>query len=178
MIGKFNNIIVVIFVLVISACAAIIPTEHLITKDQLTSTMQKHFPLHRERGMFSITLDVPQLNLDTSLNRIGMAGHFSAHAAILKFEGDFTFSSQLKYDPETRAVFLNGVNLDSLNLNHGNAIPAIVRTEINRMLNEYAANNPAYRFKPDELVVLGVKVAVEDIGVVPGGVLLKLRTVH
>jgi hypothetical protein len=63
-------------------------------------------------------------------------------------------------------------------LKQGNAIPAIVRTEINRMLNVYAENNPVYQFKPDELVVLGVKVEVDDIVVVPDGILLKLRTVH
>jgi hypothetical protein len=42
----------------------------------------------------------------------------------------------------------------------------------------YAANNPVYRFKPDELVVLGVKVEVWDIEIVAEGVLLKLRPMH
>src|ERR1035438_5054200 len=98
MIGKFKNIIVVLIVLVLSACAQIVPTEFLITKDQMTSSMQKQFPLHRESGLFSITVDAPQLNLLPSQNRIGMTGHFSAHAAMFELEGDFSFSSQLKYD--------------------------------------------------------------------------------
>lgn len=164
--------------LALSACAAIIPTEHLIPKDQLVSTMQKKFPLHREKSLFSITIDLPQLILKPGTNRIGMNGHFTARAAILEIAGDFAFSSTFQYNPEQRAVFLQGASLDSLHLKQGNNIPEILRSEINRMLNEYAANNPVYRFKPDELVVLGVKVEVEGIGVVPEGVLLKLRAMH
>ena len=178
MIFHFKKYFLFIVVLALSACAAIIPNEHLIPKDQIVSTMQKHFPLHRDKGIFSITVDVPQLNLNAGQNRIGMTAHFSAHAAVLEIEGDFTFSSQLKYNPEQRAVYLQGVSLDSLSLRHGKGIPEIVRTEVNNMLNEYAANNPVYQFRPGELVVLGVKVEVADIGVVPDGVLLKLRTMH
>jgi hypothetical protein len=104
-----------------------------------------------------------------------MTGLFSIHAAVLEIARDLTIASQLKYVSESRAVYLDRVILDSLNLKHGITISEIVRTEINRMLNDYAANNPVYRFKSDELVALGVKVEVEGIGVVPDGVLLNLR---
>jgi len=160
------------------ACAVIIPKEHLIPKDQLVSSMQRQFPLHREKGIFSITIDAPALKLIPDQNRLGMTGHFSAHAAVLEIDGNFTVSGQLKYNPDQRAVYMKKASLDSLNLKHGVTIPEIIRTEVNRMLNDYAANNPVYRFKSDELVVLGVKVDVEDIGVMPEGVLLKLRTLN
>jgi len=176
--GKFKNIIVVIIVLVFSACAQIVPTEYLITKDQLTNSMQKQFPLHRESGLFSITVDSPQLNLNPGQNRFGMTGHFSAHAAIFEIEGDFAFSSQLKYDSTQRAVYLDRVSLDSLHLEHSNSAPEIVRAEVNRMLNEFAANTPLFQLKPDEMVVLGVKVDVDKISVVPEGILLKLHIMH
>ena len=178
MIGKFEKIIIVLIVLVFGACSAIVPTEYLITKDQLTNSMQKQFPLHRESGLFSITVDAPQLNLNPGQNRFGMTGHFSAHAAIFEIEGDFAFSSQLKYVPEQRTVYLDGVSLDSLHLKHSNSAPEIVKAEVNRMLNEFATNTPLYQFKPDELVVLGVKVDVDKISVVPDGILLKLRIMH
>jgi hypothetical protein len=175
---KLFKLSVVVFVLVLSACAVIIPKEHLISKDQLTKTMQKQFPLHREKGVFSISIDEPQLNLKSGQNRLGMASHFTVHATMLEIEGDFAFSSKLHYDRDQRAVFLQGVSLDSFYLKQGKNIPEIFRSEIGKILNEYAAKNPVYRFKTDELVMFGVKVEVVDITVVPNGILLELRTLH
>jgi hypothetical protein len=178
MILQFKKLFVLIFVLVLCACAAIIPKEHLIPNDQLTSTMEKHFPLLREKGLIKVTIDEPELKLKPNQNRLGMNGHFTAHASVLEVEGNFTLSGRLQYNPKQRAVYLQDASLDSLHLKQGISIPEMLRTEINRMLNEYAANNPVYRFKPDELVVLGVKVEVWDIEIVAEGVLLKLRPMH
>jgi hypothetical protein len=177
MIGIYKKLFVVIIALVLSACASLIPREHLIPKDQLVSTMKKQFPLHRGKGLFSITIDEPQLNLNPSQNRLGLSGHFTAHASLLEIDGNFTFSGKPQYHPEQRAVYFHGMSLDLLQINQG-GMPELLRTEISHILNDYAASNPVYRLKPDELVVLGVKVEVEDIGVVSEGVLLKLRAMH
>ena len=95
---------------------------------------------------------------------------------MVDIEGDFTASSQLRYDPAQRAVFLQAASLDALNLRKGNNFAEMLRPYISRILNDYAAKHPLYRFKPDELVVLGVKVEVDGIVVTADGVMLKLRT--
>jgi hypothetical protein len=174
----FQRIIAVVLVLALASCAALIPKEHLIPKEQLVSTMQKQFPLHWDKGggLLSITMDVPQLVLLPVTNRIGMNGHFLAHAALVDIEGDFTASSQLRYDPAQRAVFLQAASLDTLKFKRGNNFVEMLRPQISRVLSDYAAKQPLYRFKPDELVVLGVKVEVEGIVVTADGVMLKLRT--
>jgi len=176
--GMFKKFVAATCVLALTSCAALIPKEHLIPKAQLVSTMQKQFPLHWDKGggLLSITMDVPQLVLLPVPNRVGMNGHFQAHAALVDIEGDFTASSQLRYDPAQRGGFLQAASLDALNLRKGNNFAEMLRPYISRILNDYAAKHPLYRFKPDELVVLGVKVEVDGIVVTADGVMLKLRT--
>ncbi len=159
----------------LSACAALVPKEHLIPKEQLAATMQKQFPLLWEKGPLRIALVSPQLTLNPAQNRLAVNAHFTAHAALVDIEGDFSSSGALRYDPTRRAVFLQGVSLDALRLKHGNGFAEMLRPEIGRMLNSYAASHPIYRFRPDELVVLGVKVDVGAIGVVPEGLMLSLH---
>jgi hypothetical protein len=174
----FQRLIASALVVGLASCAALIPKEHLIPKEQLVSTMQKQFPLHWDKGsgLLSITMEVPQLVLLPTPNRVGMNGHFLAHAALIDIEGDFTASSQLRYDPAQRAVFLQAASLDAVRLKKGNNFAEMLRPQISRVLSDYAAKQPIYRFKPDELVVLGVKVEVEGIVVTADGVMLKLRT--
>lgn len=175
---KFKHLLPVIVSLVLISCAAILPKEHLIPKAQLVETMQKQFPLHWDKGVLNITVAQPQLNLLPGQNRISMNGHFLAHAALVDIEGDFTGSSKLRYDPAQRAVYLQATNLDALTLKRGNNFAEMLRPQISRLLNDYAAGHPVYRFKPDELVVLGMKVDVGDIGVVADGVMLQLHAVQ
>jgi hypothetical protein len=165
-------------VLVLTSCAALIPKEHLIPKEELVSTVEKQFPLNWDKGggLLSIRLDAPQPVLLPAKNRIAMNIHFLAHAALVDIEGDFTGSSQLRYDPAQRAVFLQAASLDALHLKQGNNFSDMLRPQLSRLLGDYAAKHPLYRFKPDELVVLGVKVDVAGITVTSDGVMLTLRT--
>jgi hypothetical protein len=57
----------------------------------------------------------------------------------------------------------------------GNRYTEMLRIEIGRILKDYALGHPIYRFKPDELEVLGVQVEVAGMSVVPEGIMLKLR---
>jgi len=173
----FQKLLVAAFMFALTCCAAIIPREHVISTEKLTTTLQQQFPFHWEKagGLLKITIDEPVLTLNPAMNRVGVNGHFLAHATLLDIEGNFTSSSLLQYDPKQRAVFLQGVSLDSLHLKQGNQLAGMLRQEINRLLNKYAVNHPVYRFKPDELAILGIKVDVESIAVVPNGIMLHLR---
>ena len=175
MLQRYKKTLLIASAFALSACAALVPKEHLIPKQQLVDTMHKQFPLRWEKGLFSISLESPQLALNAAQNRLAMNAHFTAHVALVDIDGDFSSSSALRYDPKQRAVFLQGVSLDSLKLKRGNGFADVLRPEIGRMMNSYAASHPIYRFKPDELVVLGVKVDVGGISVVPEGLMLSLH---
>jgi hypothetical protein len=160
------------------SCAAIVPSEHLIPKAQLASTMQKQFPLHWEKagGLLSITIAQAQLDMSPTQNRIGLNGHYTAHAALFDIDEDFSSSSMLQYDSRQRAIFLQDISLDSFRLKQqGNRYTEMLRIEIGRILKDYALGHPIYRFKPDELKMLGVQVEVAGMSVVPEGIMLKLR---
>lgn len=143
--------------------------------------MQKQFPLHWEKagGLLGITISQPQLTLNPAQNRLGISGRFVAHAAMIDIDGDFASSSSLQYDAKQRAVFLQGANLDSLRLEQrGNRFTEMLRSEISRILKDYASSHPVYRFKPDELTVLGVQVDVGGVAVVPEGIMLSLHAMQ
>lgn len=177
----FRSVLTAAALLALSSCAAIIPKEHLIPEDRLVGTMQQQFPLRWEKagGLLGITISQPQLTLNPAQNRLGISGRFVAHAVMIDVGGDFSSSSSLRYDQKQRAVFLQGANLDSLRLEQqGNRYTEMLRTEISRILKDYASSHPVYRFKPDELTVLGVQVEVGGISVVPEGLMLSLHAVQ
>ncbi|MDD2775079.1 MAG: hypothetical protein PHU06_03900 [Gallionella sp.] len=59
----------------------------------------------------------------------------------------------------------------------GKIFDAQLRPEISRLLNSYATKYPIYRFKPEELEVLRVKVDVDTICVEQEGIRLKLKAI-
>ena len=166
-----------LLLLAASACilTACIPKTYHIPKEQLDDALQKHFPLQRENGPLSVTIAAPRLSLISEENRVGIDSGFSAKAAKLEFEGQFQFTSGLRYDPEQRAMFLKEARIDSLQTKNGKALPDVVRSLINRMVADAILKYPVYRFRPSELVVLGTEIEVEAIEVVTDGILLKLR---
>jgi hypothetical protein len=175
-----NLILLAAITCILASCATFIPREYLIPKDRMVEELQKHSPLHREKGtgVFSITVTAPRLSLIPEQNRVGIDSEFSAKASKLGFEGHFQFTSGLRYDAEQRAVFLKEARIDSLQTKNGNDLPEAVRSLINRMLSDSRMKNPVYRFRPSELVVLGTEIEVEAIEVVSDGILLKLRPVQ
>jgi hypothetical protein len=162
---------------ILAGCSTLIPKEYLIPKERLVEELQKHSPLHREggTGVFSITIAARRLSLLPEQNRVGIDSEFSAKATKLGFDGQFHFTSGLRYDTEQRAVFLTEARIDSLQTKSGHELPGTVRSLINRVLSDSRMKNPVYRFRPSDLVVLGNEIEVEAIEVVPDGILLKLR---
>lgn len=164
--------------LAVTACASLIPSEHLIKQEKLTATLQKSFPLHKDmaNGLFSVTLNTPELNLLTTQNRIGLAADFSAHAFLAgEITGHFVFTGALQYDANQRAIFLQNASLDALQIEHESAYAEMLRPILNRALNEYLRENPLYRFQPDELRYAGVEIEITDVIVVAEGISLKLH---
>jgi hypothetical protein len=166
----------IIILLVLTSCSVFVPKEHLIPKEKLASALQKKFPIRYEDagGLVSIVIDSPKLTLVPEQNRVSIKGHYIANATLLEIKGDFVFSSKLTFDKEKRAIFLNEARFDSFEPS-GGFFEQKLRTVLNHQVSLFVSENPIYTFKPDELVVLGVKVEVEAIDVVTDGILLKLR---
>lgn len=172
-----NVLLLAVIVCIFLGCATFIPRESFIPKGRLVEELQKHSPLHREKGsgVFSITITATRLSLIPEQNRVSIDGEFSANASKIGLEGHFQFTSGLRYDAEQRAVFLKESRIDSLQTKNGNELPEAVRSLINRMISDSRVQNPVYRFRPSELVVLGTEIEVDSIEVLPNGILLRLR---
>jgi hypothetical protein len=175
MLLHLQKILLLITVLALSACASFVPKEHVVPKEKLSSALQSKFPLRYDGGgLLSVAIDSPQLSMLPEQNRVSVQAHYIANAAMLELRGDFVFSSRFSYDPESQAIFLNEVHVDS-SLSGGNFFEANLINFLNMNLNEFVNKNPVYVFRPEELVVLGVKMDVSVIEVVNEGILLRLR---
>jgi hypothetical protein len=65
--------------LALSACAALIPNEYLISQERLSDKLKATFPLHRDlgNGIFSATLAVPEVGFLVAQNRISLSANFA-----------------------------------------------------------------------------------------------------
>jgi len=165
----------IIILLALTSCSALVPREYLIPKEKLASALQKKFPLHYEDagGLVSIVIDSPKLTLVPEQNRVSIKGRYTANATLLEINGDFVFSSKLAFNKEKRAIFLNEARFESFEPS-GGFFEQKLRSALNQQMSQFVSENPIYTFKPDELIVLGVKVEVEAIDVTTDGILLKL----
>jgi len=173
---NLQKILLLTIIFVLSACSSLVPKEHLIPKEKLTTTLQNKFPiLHQEAGgLFNILIESPQLNLIPEQNRLSIKAHYIANATILELTGDFAFSGKLKYDAEKRDIFLSDAKFDSLQL-AGGFLDEKIRNKLNVKISEFAQQTPIYTFKPDELTFLGTQLEISSIDVVNDGILLKLH---
>ncbi|MFA6015482.1 MAG: DUF1439 domain-containing protein [Gallionellaceae bacterium] len=174
---SLQKLFLLLTLLVLSACAALVPKEHLIPKEKLVSLLNKKFPIQLEEagGLLSFKIDAPRLNFITEQNRISIKGHYTADATLLKIKGDFVFSSKLDYHKEKRAIFLSDARFESFHPSGGYFADKL-RSALNRKVSEFVSNNPLYVFRPDQLVILGVKMEVNKIEVVNDGILIKLNS--
>jgi hypothetical protein len=170
-----NNIFLII-IMVLSACSIFVPKEHLVPKETLIREIAKKFPLRHEEGgrLLSLVFESPQLSLLPEQNRVRIQGQFSATALMLNYKGEFVLSGQLKYDSTQHALFLSEAQIDSLQPG-GNLIEGTLKNLIQRKFAEFASQNPLHVFCPDELVLLGAKMEVNQIHIVSDGILIKLH---
>lgn len=175
--SRIEIFLLTFIMILLSSCSAIIPKEHLIPKEKLVVSLQKQFPLHREKGngQFSITLDIPKLSLMPEQKRVVIDDEFTAKALMVDIEGKLKFSSELRYDHGLKAIFLKEARLDYLQFRQINAFSEVVRSLINRMFKESIEKDPLYKFKPDELTFIGEKIDITSIEIVPEGIMLKIH---
>jgi hypothetical protein len=173
------NFLLLIPLILLSACATLVPKDYLVTQDKMDRAWSKSFPLQRSlgNGLFNASLATPEVSFLTAQNRIGLITNFSATSLLAgEVKGRIGLSGSLRYDPAQRALYLQDPNLESLEVNQGSAeLGKALRPALNIMLNEYLRANPLYQFKQDEMRYAGNDIDITKISVVENGIKFDLK---
>ena len=114
----------------LTACAALIPSQYSVPKAKLVSKLQQTFPLQREvgKGLFSVRMNTPVLNLLVDKNRVELVGDIAAHSLLMEtVTGQFTLSGALRYDRDERAIYIQDAQLDALQISTDPAAAEMLR---------------------------------------------------
>lgn len=167
--------------LLLGACAALLPSEYVLTHEKMNAKLAQKFPISREAGdglkRYKVTLDTPALAFSAENNRIAFAVHFSATTAMrVGLDGLIATSGSLRYDQEQRALYLQDVQINTLQVRQDIlGVMELLRPHLTRMLNDYMKENPLHRFEPEELSYKGNEIEIETIDVVSNGIRFKFK---
>ncbi len=179
MLKQIQRLIVISFALLLSACAGLLPDEYVVSPQQLNSQFDKLFPLNKDlaNGMFSTSLSAPQFGFVTGQNRVSLVAGVSVSTIFSKgMDGRLALTSGLRFDAAERALYLQELRIESVDINGDTAgVASQLLPLFNVMLSEYVRHNPLYRFSPDELKLGPLPAEVSDMAVVDNGIRLKLR---
>ncbi len=179
MTARSLNLLLLIPLILLSACSMLIPKEYVVTKLQMDRTWSKSFPMHSDlgQGVFSATLDTPTVAFLKEQNRLSLGTNLSASSLFGGgLKGSVALSGALRYDAAQRALYLQDSNLDTLEVNQGSPeMGKILRPALNVMLSEYLRANPVYQFKEDEMRYAGTEIDIEHIEVVADGIKFHLK---
>ncbi len=165
-------------VLGLAACAALIPNQYAVPKAKLVSRLQQSFPIQRDmgKGLLSVSMNSPVLNLLADKNRVELRGDFAARSMLMDaVMGQFTVSSGLRYDRAEQAIYMQDASLDALQISTDAQVADMLRPFLNTMLREYLNSTPLYHFQPDELRFAGKTINITSIQIEAAAVVLKLQ---
>lgn len=177
--NKVRLLVLSLVTLLLSGCAGLKLDEYVVSPQQLNSQFDRMFPLNRDlaNGMFRTSLAAPQFGFVPGQGRLTLASGFSVSTVFGKgLNGKMAFSSGLRYDATQRALYLQELRIESLNIDRDTAnVAGQLLPLFNVMMTEYVRQNPLYRFGPDELKLGSLPAEVSDMSVVDGGIRLKLK---
>jgi hypothetical protein len=173
------NLLLLIPLILLSACASLVPKDYLVTNEQLNRAWGKSFPLQRSlgNGLFNASMATPEVSFLTAQNRINLATNFSVSSLLAgEVKGRIGLSGALRYDAEQRALYLQDPNLETLEVDQGAPeLGKALRPALNMMLSEYLRANPLYQFKQDEMRYAGKEIDITKISVVENGIKFDLK---
>ena len=176
---RASSLLLFLSLLLLSACATLVPKDYLLTHEQLERAWGRSFPLHRElsRGLFSTTLATPEVAFLSAQNRISLGMNFSVSSLFGgNLQGHIALTGALRYDAEQRALYLHDTNLETLKVDQGSvALGETLRPALNMMFSEYLRANPLYQFKQDEMRYAGMVIDISGIEVVENGIKLNIK---
>ncbi|MFM2409130.1 MAG: hypothetical protein RL358_1872 [Pseudomonadota bacterium] len=162
----------------LSACAALVPNQYAVPKAKLESRLQQSFPLQREvgKGLMSVSMNAPVLNLLADKNRVELLGDFAVHSLLVDtLAGRFSVSGSLRYDRTERAVYMQDAQLDTLQMSTDASAAEMLRPFLNAMLRDYLNSTPLYHFQPDELRFAGTEIDINAIQIQADAIVFKLQ---
>lgn len=160
------------------ACSALVPNQYAVPKTKLVNKLQQSFPIQKEvaKGLFSVSMNVPTLNLLADKNRVELLGDFAARSLLMDtVAGQFSVSGALRYDPKELAIYMQDAQLDTLQITTDKEIVALLRPLLSAMLRDYLASTPLYRFQADELKFAGQTIDITNLEIQSDAVVLKLQ---
>ena len=179
MTNRSLNLLLLIPLILLSACASLVPKDYLVTQDKFDRAWSNSFPLQRSlgNGLFNVSMATPEVSFLTAQNRIGLVTNFSVSSLLAgEVKGRIGLSGSLRYDAAQRALYLQDTNLESLEVAQGSAeLGKALRPALNMMLNEYLRANPVYQFKQDEMRYAGNDIDITKISVVENGIRFDLK---
>jgi len=179
MLKQIQRLVIISFALLLSACAGLLPDEYVVSPQQLNSQFDKLFPLNQDlgNGMFSTSLSAPQFGFVAGQNRVSLAAGISVSTIFSKaMNGRVALTSGLRYDAAQRALYLQELRIESVDIDGDTAgVASQLLPLFNVVLSKYVRQNPLYRFSPDELKLGPLPAEVSDMSVVNNGIRLKLR---
>jgi hypothetical protein len=148
--------------LLLAACsglgtvAAMLGNQLAFTAPQLQAQLDRRFPRDYDKldGLVTLRIVHPRLSIPANGHRLRL--DFDVGIGTLGREavpsGHMAVASGLRFDPGTRGLHLDQPTLESANFpGLGGAMNATGRELVNRWLDDYARNEPVYRFD-DSLV--------------------------
>ncbi len=177
---SYHALLLLTITLLLGACTSmLLPTEYVVTQERLSNKLAQKFPVSREsaRGKLKVTLDAPELSFMPEQNRLSFAFHVSATTAMrVGLDGRIALSSSLRYDAERRAIYLQDVHIDTLQVRQDPAsLVELLRPQLTKMLSDYLKEKPLHRFDPEDLRFRGVEFEIETVDVVSNGIRIKFK---
>lgn len=162
-----------------SAVGALLGNEVTFNQRQLQQALDRSFPKHYDQlgGLVSLTMLNPRLTLPQDSNRlrldfdlgVGALGSDSSRPS-----GQFSLTSALRYDPNTRGLHLDQPALEHVDVPAlGGVMNSTIRGVLNGWLGDYAREEPVYQFDNSLLGRLGAR-RVERTDIEHGRVVVHL----
>jgi hypothetical protein len=123
------------------------------------------------------TLDDPQISFIADRDRISFATRFSAGTVMRSgLDGRIAVSGGVRYDAAQRAIFVQNLTVDSLQLDQDKSgVAEMLRGPLTMILSEYLRDHPVYQFQPDQLRFGGSEIGIESLQVVGTGIRVNFK---
>lgn len=154
------------------------PSTVTFTAAQLQTALAKKFPIEKQYlNLIDLTVDHPEVSLSPATNRviiqldagIIMPGHDQ------QIQGKLNISSELVYDPGSKSVILKDPRLEAQQID---GVSSVVTQVLNQLaavvIEEKLDGASVYKFNPDDLRFLGMRLVPERIEITGQGIVIHI----
>lgn len=155
--------------LVLTACStlnavgALLGNQLTFTQPQLQQSLNRNFPRQYDKlgGLVSLTVLNPRLSIPQGGNRLRLdfnVGLGALGSGGSRPTGRFALTSALRFDPNTRGLHLEQPAIESIDVPQlGGTMNTTARGLLNDWMQDYARDEPVYRFDSSLLERIGAR---------------------